>query len=56
VNTKSLHIPTFFGGENTGEVNKASRWRSEFIWGDFVQTPRMLPFLFFLAEIVVEKR
>jgi hypothetical protein len=25
VNTKSSHIPTFFGDGNTGEINKASR-------------------------------
>jgi hypothetical protein len=25
VNTKSPHIPTFFGDENTGEVNNLSR-------------------------------
>jgi hypothetical protein len=30
VNTKSPHIPTFFGDENTGEVNKASLIKKEF--------------------------
>jgi hypothetical protein len=29
VNTKSTHIPTSFGGKNTGEVNKALYRRGE---------------------------
>jgi hypothetical protein len=38
VNTKSPYIPTSFGGENTGEVNKALRG-----WEGIILYPEIFP-------------